>query len=51
MQRPVSPARREPPVRSIQRDEAEKPAFTYADLLRQRRKGVRRPLSTGNDRF
>ncbi len=51
LQRPVSPARREPPVRSIQRDEAEKPAFTYADLLRQRRKGARRPLSTGNDRF
>ena len=38
-------------VQSIKRDQAEKPAFTYADLLKQRRKGVRRPLSTGNDRF
>ena len=52
LERPVSarPAAKEPPMRSIQRDQAEKPAFTYADLLKERRK-ARRPLSTGNDRF
>ncbi len=47
---PIRPVRNEQPTRSIQRDQAEKPAFTYADLLKQRRK-ARRPLSTGNDRF
>lgn len=53
LERPVSaaPVRKEQPPRSIQRDQAEKPAFTYADLLKQRRKESRRPLSTGNDRF
>ena len=54
LERPVSaaPAQREKqPPRSMQRSEAERPSFTYADLLRERRKGARRPLSTGNDRF
>ena len=52
LERPVSarPAVKEQPMRSIQREQAEKPAFTYADLLKERRK-ARRPLSTGNDRF
>ncbi len=56
LERPVSavPGRtaiqREKPVQSIKRDQAEKPAYTYADLLKERRK-ARRPLSTGNDRF
>ncbi len=52
LERPVSVApRKEQPPRSIQRDQSEKPAFTYAELLKQRRKESRRPLSTGNDRF
>ena len=47
--RPSRPEREEQPVRSHQRPQAEKPAYTYADLLKERRK-TRRPLSTGNDR-
>jgi len=56
LERPVSPVSSRPaaqqvkPVQSIKRDQAEKPAFTYADLLKERRKS-RRPLSTGNERF
>ena len=53
LERPVAaqPARKEKPVHSLQREQAEKPSYTYADLLRERRKTSRRPLSTGNDRF
>ena len=56
LKRPVSPVSSRPaaqqvkPMQSIKRDQSEKPAFTYADLLKERRK-ARRPLSTGNDRF
>jgi len=51
LERPVSAAVDKKPVRSVKPDAAEKPAFTYAELLRQRRKAARRPLSTGNDRY
>ena len=54
LERPVSASavrRQEQPPLAIQRQPAEKPAFTYADLLKERRKAPRRPLSTGNDRF
>ena len=56
LERPVSAVfgrtaiQREKPVQSIKRDQAEKPAYPYADLLNEPRK-ARRPLSTGNDRF
>ncbi len=54
LERPVSAVRApkaEKALHSIQREQSEKPAFTYADLLKQRRKDARRSLSSGNDRF
>ena len=51
LERPVSIAPEQKSICTVRREPAEKPAFTYADLLRQRRKGSRRPLSTGNDRY
>ena len=51
LQRPVSVAQEKKPVHSMKPDAAEKPSFTYAELLKQRRKTARRPLSTGNDRY
>ena len=51
LERPVSAPRERQAVRTQHSEPAEKTSFTYADLLRQRRKGTRRPLSTGNDRI
>ena len=51
LERPASIAPERKPAPPLHSEPAEKTAFTYADLLRQRRKGARRPLSTGNDRI
>ena len=52
LERPLAPTPRKPAAKPA--PDAEKAApktTTYADLLKQKRKVTRRPLSTGNDRI